>query len=237
MNLKPQVQLPKHGDKILFGLAIAYFLLVLSWLIQQNQLKIPFIKTNQPEKSVNSLSPSDKAFIAYLQVRLATIDLSPPSAPTAENSPQTANIPNIKTNLPSVNVSPPPSPPKPTPPSIIERVYIPLYPETPPVPQATVPTSPPAPSTSKVESVPILDPINNPPPTTALLTPPSYLLVGTLAAGDRSYAIFQIDGKPRQVRIGEVIDQNGWVLVKVENQQITLRRQGKQRIINVGDEL
>ncbi len=249
MRIKPQMLWKDHGDKLLFSFASLYFLLVLAWLVSKDRLFLPFVNHPQTTVRVKPLSADDKAFIAYLQAQLAMIE-TPSSSSSTQNSTQT---PTIQSDLPSVMVLPPSTPSKPPSPSVIERIYIPLYPE---IPETVQPSPPPvrsvivpspvtpkkvaviSPPPPKITSVPVLTPRSSlNPEMTATVSPSVHKLVGTLADGDRSYAIFQVKGKPNQVRIGQMIGQSGWILTKVENQQIVLQKKGNQRIISVGEEL
>ncbi|MGK7945091.1 MAG: hypothetical protein AB4058_11545 [Microcystaceae cyanobacterium] len=232
-----------HWDKIIFTLASLYFLSVLGWLVRQNKVKIPFITSQVIETQTNPLSDDDKAFIAYLKARLATID-------TTQSKPvPLSSSPTLQGNLPTVAVSPPPPPkpnppqPQPTSPSVIERIYIPVYPENPQEtvysPPVVAPAPPiPAPPPATIESVPVLTPGANLLPSETALAPPSEnKLVGTLPSGDRSYAIFKLEGKAHHVRIGQFVGPSGWILVDVEDQFITLQKNGKQRRMSVGSQL
>ncbi|MGK7930797.1 MAG: hypothetical protein AB4041_05110 [Microcystaceae cyanobacterium] len=242
-----------HWDKILFTLAALYLLTVLGWLVKQDRIKLPFITSQITETPAETPSEEDKAFMAYLNARLATIEVaqsnkppSPsPSAPTLQG-----NLPT--TNLPTVAISPPPKPPQPKPqptsPSVIERIYIPIYPD---VPQNTAASPPiivrspspspiPAPPPVTVNPAPVLTPDAESLPSeseTALSLSPDNRLVGTLPSGDRSYAIFSLEGTPHHVRIGQWVGQTGWMLVNVDDQGITLQKNGKERRMSVGNQL
>lgn len=255
MSKNSSIRWQYHWDKVLFALASLYFFVVIGWLVEQNQLKLPFTSEKQAETPSKPLSDSDKAFLTYLKARLALI---PSPSSSVMTQPPTQTTPTLQSNLPSVAVAPPPvaSPPSPTAPSVVERVYIPLYPEisetaiAPPapstpqrpkpqnvvIPRPSAPLPPPPPV--RVNSVPVLSPgVALLPPSPTLLPTSRAKLVGTLPSGDRSYAIFQIEGKPQHVKIGEIIGSTGWILVKVEDQQITLQQNGKQRKMGVGSQL
>lgn len=61
-----------------------------------------------------------------------------------------------------------------------------------------------------------------------------YSLVGVLELGERSVALFEVDGVTRRVKIGESIGASGWTLVEVANQEAVVRRNGEVRSIFVG---
>ncbi|PSN19452.1 hypothetical protein C7271_07290, partial [filamentous cyanobacterium CCP5] len=61
-------------------------------------------------------------------------------------------------------------------------------------------------------------------------------LMGVLELGDRSAALFQIDGVPQRVSIGGRIGESGWNLVSVANDQAVIRRNGEVRSIFIGQQ-
>jgi hypothetical protein len=46
--------------------------------------------------------------------------------------------------------------------------------------------------------------------------------------------LFEIDGVTQRVAVGETIGDSGWTLVKVENQQAVVRRNGVVQSLYVG---
>jgi len=76
---------------------------------------------------------------------------------------------------------------------------------------------------------------------TAAATIPSdpatiYTLVGILELGERSAALFEVNGVARRIYIGENIAGSGWTLVEVANQEAVMRRNGEVRTIFVGQQ-
>jgi hypothetical protein len=59
-------------------------------------------------------------------------------------------------------------------------------------------------------------------------------LVGVLELGDRSAALFEINGVAQRVYIGERIGSSGWSLVSVSNEEAVIRRNGEVRSIFIG---
>jgi Tfp pilus assembly protein PilP len=59
-------------------------------------------------------------------------------------------------------------------------------------------------------------------------------MVGILELGDRSAALFEINGVSQRVYIGERIGNSGWSLVSVSNQEAVIRRNGEVRSIFIG---
>jgi len=60
--------------------------------------------------------------------------------------------------------------------------------------------------------------------------------VGVLELGDRSAALFDINGVSQRVYIGERIGNAGWSLVSVSNQEAVVRRNGEVRSIYIGQQ-
>lgn len=206
-------------DKVIFVIACIYLGWVVAWLISQK---------NAPISQNSTTSQEDKKFIAYLQSSLAIIDRqsqtsSPDPNPAAKNNPS-----------PVVPV--PPAPPANLPvnntPQIIERIYVPVYPQTPETTAKLVPvtpsntdiSAPPLPAASQVNRpVASVIPTNNQVKNT---------LVGVMDLGDRSTALFDNKGITTRISPGEFI--NGWTLVEVGNQQVILSRNGQTKVLEVG---
>lgn len=62
----------------------------------------------------------------------------------------------------------------------------------------------------------------------------SHTLVGILELGDKSAALFEIEGVARRIYVGESIGASGWTLAEVKNQEAVIRRGGEVRSIFVG---
>jgi hypothetical protein len=62
----------------------------------------------------------------------------------------------------------------------------------------------------------------------------SHTLVGILELGQRSAALFEVNGVTRRIHLGEGIGGSGWSLVEVVNQEAILRRNGEVRSVYVG---
>ncbi len=111
--------------------------------------------------------------------------------------------------------------------NVIERVYIPYqttqqptaspYGLVPQVPTAAAP-SPVAPGAAPQAAVPA----------------PMHALMGVLELGDRSAALFEINGVSQRVYIGERIGSSDWSLVSVTNEEAVIRRNGEVRSIYIG---
>jgi hypothetical protein len=66
---------------------------------------------------------------------------------------------------------------------------------------------------------------------------PSHTLEGLLELGNKSVALFQINGASRRISIGETIGTSGWTLVEVNNGEAIVRRNGEVRSIYAGQKL
>jgi len=109
--------------------------------------------------------------------------------------------------------------------------------------EAKAETQPEAKKTEQPVELPSLEPLPPPPPvmvseTVSLRTIPNYThtLVGVLELGDRSAALFEIDGVARRVYVGESVGASGWMLVKVAEGEATMRRNGEIRSVFVGEQ-
>jgi hypothetical protein len=206
-------------DKVIFVIACVYLGWVVAWLISQK---------NAPISQNSTISQEDKKFIAYLQSSLAIIDRqgqtsSPDPNPAAKNnpSPVVPVLPAPPANLPVNNT-----------PQIIERIYVPVYPQTsettaklvPVTPSNTDISAPPLPAAPQVNRpVAAVIPTNNQVKNT---------LVGVMDLGDRSTALFDNKGITTRISPGEFI--NGWTVVEVGNQQVILSRNGQTKVLEVG---
>ena len=206
-------------DKVIFVIACIYLGWVVAWLISQK---------NAPISQNSTTSQEDKKFIAYLQSSLAIIDRqsqtsSPDPNPAAKNNPS-----------PVVPV--PPAPPANLPvnntPQIIERIYVPVYPQTPETTAKLVPVTP---SNTDISAPPLpAAPQGNRPVASVIPTNNQVknTLVGVMDLGDRSTALLDNKGITTRISPGEFI--NGWTLVEVGNQQVILSRNGQTKVLEVG---
>lgn len=216
------VQIPL--DKLLFFIASLYFGLTVTWIFTHQKPKQVNAAT------INTKSPSNEEFIANLEK--LEIEQKTVTAKVAKPSPQATLVP------PVVRIAPPPPPPvisaPATPTTPVERIYIPVYPQNP----SFAPVKP-----KKITASPIKLP-PPPPPSPVVTVAPSAIpvptmqynaggkLVGVLESGERSSALFDVNGLTKRVAIGENI--NGWVLVQIQNQQVFLNRGSTTKVIDVG---
>ncbi|GCE59587.1 hypothetical protein [Microcystis aeruginosa] len=206
-------------DKVIFVIACIYLGWVVAWLISQK---------NAPISQNGTISQEDKKFIAYLQSSLAIIDrqsqtLSPDPNPAAKNnpSPVVPVLPAPPANLPVNNT-----------PQIIERIYVPVYPQTPETTAKLVPVTP---SNTDIAAPPLPAAPEVKPPVAAVIPTNDQVkntLVGVMDLGDRSTALFDNKGITTRISPGEFV--NGWTLVEVGNQQVILSRNGQTKVLEVG---
>jgi hypothetical protein len=206
-------------DKVIFVIACVYLGWVVAWLISQK---------NAPISQNGTISQEDQKFIAYLQSSLAIIDRqgqtsSPDPNPAAKNNPS-----------PVVPV--PPAPPANLPvnntPQIIERIYVPVYPQTPETTAKLVPVTP---SNTDISAPPLPAAPQENRPVAAVIPTNNQVkntLVGVMDLGDQSSALFDNKGITTRISPGEFI--NGWTLVEVGNQQVILSRNGQTKVLEVG---
>ena len=206
-------------DKVIFVIACVYLGWVVAWLISQK---------NAPVSQNGTISQEEQKFIAYLQSSLAIIDRQgQTSSPDPDPDPQ---------NNPSPVATVPPPPPANLPvnntPQIIERIYVPVYPQTPETAAKIAPVTPANPDIS-APPLPAAPQVNRP---LAAVIPTNNqvknTLVGVMDLGDRSSALFDNKGITTRISPGEFI--NGWTLVEVGSQQVILSRNGQTKVLEVG---
>lgn len=219
------VQIPL--DKLLFFIASLYFGLTVTWIFTHQKPKQVSVAP------INTKSPSNEEFIAYLEKSLE-IEQKTVIAKVAKPSPQTTSVPP-----PVVRIAPPPPPPVMSPPTTpVERIYIPVYPQNPSFATA---------KPKKITASSILLP-PPPPPSPVITVAPSVIplppmqynstggkLVGVLESGERSSALFDVNGLTKRVAIGENV--NGWVMVQIQNEQVFLNRGSTTKVVDIGQSL
>ncbi|MBD3884803.1 hypothetical protein IFO70_24000 [Phormidium tenue FACHB-886] len=214
-------------DKLLLSLVLVSFAAAgsLGWYFRD---RLPITIGETPGASpVASAEPVDlqqkqtEDFLKYVGRSLDRIERD------AKQQRETARIA-------AAGASPVPSPAS-SPATVLERIYIPVPQATsfnPPVPavpqmlpQAPPQTAAPAAPASAAPAAPAA-------PNIAAAS--THVLIGVLELGDRSAALFEIDGTPQRVQIGAAIGASGWTLVSVQNQEAIVRRNGEVRSIYVG---
>lgn len=178
---------------------------------------------------------ADQEFLDYMQRSLEVLDRK---AAVNRQTTAVATIPPAASTPPvgSANLPPVPVPGAAQAGStVLERVYIPVY--QPPQVTAAVPGVPLQVAPGSAVTVPAV-PQTVLPPTVAgvpnIAPVSNYSLIGVLELGDRSAALFEVNGNPQRVQMGEAIGTSGWTLVTVKNQEAIVRRNGEVRSINIG---
>ena len=283
-------------EKLLLALGITSLVVTLALLLaNQQKLTLPWSGNSSSSSSIggdSQLSASDSQFVTYMLRSLQVIDHR---SKTKQNTTATAS-PAGTTNQASANLQSLPTTGNRLlgsnqPPTVLERVYIPVYPsQSPAPPAASQPTVKPsvqaaAPVQRPPAQVQAARPAQKPPaqaqaarpaqkppaqaqapsPVARLSPPPAALppapaapppapapaapslpdsssqaaavkhtLVGLLELGERSAALFEVNGVTQRFNVGESIGNSGWTLVSVANQEAVIRRNGEVRSVYVG---
>ncbi len=185
--------------------------------------------TNQPSNSAtgNRTLGSNQGPTVLERVY---IPVPQPQQPLALPAPPAAARPSIP--APSVAAARPsiPAPPAARPAAPAPAAARPAV----PTPAAARPSAPVSPQSTASAPTP-----RSAAATTSAATPPpapaaNHTLVGLLELGDRSAALFEINGNTQRINVGEAIGASGWALVSVANQEAVVRRNGEVRSVYVG---
>ena len=232
---QPQKSRTNHLDKIFFVSSLLFLTGVIVWLYSQEKLTIlPAFQPTTPTVAIDTEKlAQDAEFADYMQRSLTAIANTKKHQAEPAKTTKTAEVT----------------------PKVIERIYVPVYqpqpqptaavyspvrssgvrvpatgalpPPPPPLrlPTAQIPTqspqSPPAIAASEVATAPA--------PT------PSHTLVGSLDLGDRSAALFEINGNTQRIWVGEQIGNSSWKLVSVHNEKVVISNNGRERNVQVGE--
>jgi hypothetical protein len=156
-----------------------------------------------------------------------------PATPAPEAPAPTA------TQAPTPEPAPTPTP-TPTQPPRTVTVQPQVAAPPPPVPQPAPPIAEEAPADNEGGENPAAEesePAPAPSASSSSVSGIKHQLVGILELGDRSVALFEVDGVPRRVNIGETIGSSGWSLVEVKDGEAIIRRNGEVRSIYTGQSL
>ncbi|AFY73156.1 hypothetical protein Syn7502_01046 [Synechococcus sp. PCC 7502] len=196
-------------DSLLLGSALtsAIFAILLGFI----NFKITTSSSQtSPQTSILSQTDNVSAPVAeklrrsLLEIKPTNTSASPTSDTSAVNSPNSLAQPLVK------------------------PIYIPIYqpapPSNPPTASSVTSTSPASIPGSRVASV--------------VATPKkpagSYTLIGVLDLGDRSSAIFDVNGSTQSFKLGSVVADSGWTLARITQQEVTLKRGSEDTKITVG---
>lgn len=189
---------------------------------------------SQEPVAVDLQSQSDAEFLDYMERSLDVID----RRAAANNSSTTAEIPAPPATSPASSSQPAQA-------SAPERVFVPVYqpPQNLSFPGLGQPAQPAQPTQPSQVAPPIQPAVPAAPAASApaaVATAPNiaptlnYTLVGLLELGDRSAALFEVNGTPQRIYVGESIGSSGWTLVSVQNEEALIRRNGEVRSVYVG---
>ena len=195
------------------------------WWARQQSAPAPVPVVSDTTPAAESVS-EEMAFGEYLTRSLRVI-----------RGEQSAQIESQQPNSPVATAPNPAAGNQPTgQPGVIERVFVPLLqPGSRPSAPTTSPSSLPAPSAPSSAAQPSTsNGSSGSVPNIAANS--THELVGILELGDRSAALFEIDGSPQRVYIGETVGGSGWSIVSISNEEVVVRRNGEVRSIYIGQE-
>jgi hypothetical protein len=231
-------------DRLLLAVGCVSIVISLAlWLFYQESRR-PQVGAGVPATSAttevvaNPVSSTQHQFSDYAQKALQSIDQRSqqgiPSGTTAGATTAGVTVPG----MPSVTVPKAMTPGSMSPSRAatgLERVYVPVYQfpsnfkppnSVTPLPAGAAPTGVPR------SGVPVRQPAAT---ATSPITPGApRRLAGVLELGDRSVALFEINGVTQRYGIGESIGSSGWSLVEVSKEQAMIRRNGEVRSVFVG---
>ena len=224
--------LGKLLDRFLITTTVFSLLGILGFVIYSYQRGASWVTPTANNSADTAPNQSDVEFLEYLDRSLEVI------AKKAERNAVKAD--SSAGQLSDVSVLPvsppllPPLTPAPTagglmapgggPINVIERVYIPYQ-------TTQQPTQPQVPQSAQVPQGAV-----NAPATQPLAPAMVHVLVGLLELGERSAALFEINGVSQRVYIGEPIANSGWSLVSVSSDEARIRRNGEVRSIYIGQQ-
>jgi|GEM_PF-4824652 len=215
-------------EKMLFRCACSYFIGVLLWIAANEKLK--FILVNNQENPVIAqnvqLSSDDSQFIKYLAASLKAIEqqqqqqpkINQQLSPTTEQESTANNKQNTKNDT-QKNLKLPATTPSLSLANAISQLH-------------KTQALPPPLYLSKVQPIlPVNDNISPSVPSSSNLQ-----LVGLLASGDRSVALFTINGITQSIKLGEKIGSTDWTLTSITEKQAIINRNGELLYMAVGEQ-
>lgn len=167
------------------------------------------------------------------------IPVYPPQAPVAQNINPSAPRAAAPAGKPAAKA--PASPVRQSAPAPVKQSAPVPAKQSAPAPAPVVKQSAPV-SVARLSPPPAMPALPPAPPPSAVAPPAGvsaaptaqHTLVGLLESGDRSAALFDIDGSTQRFYVGEGIGASGWILVSVANQEAMIRRNGEVRSVYVG---
>jgi hypothetical protein len=116
-----------------------------------------------------------------------------------------------------------------------QPIYVPVYqPPTPANPVGLMPANATASPTNPTPLAPVTPAPVSPPAPATVASVPTTTLVGILDIGDRSSAMFEMNGSVQSVLVGDRVAGNGWVLSRITQQEAILKRGNETKTLYVG---
>jgi len=191
-------------DSLLIGSAFTSAIFALILSLINTKINASIPQTQLPVN--NSFSDSSAAIAEKLRRSLYEIEAVPTEtkATTKLSTNSTAVI-----DVPQPNVKP---------------IYIPIY---------QPPTSTPSSPVNPVASAPTPVPVAAVSPK-KVLPKGSYTLIGVLDLGDRSSAMFDVNGTIQSIKVGSVVGDSGWRVSRIAQQEVILKKGNEDNTVTVG---
>jgi len=228
----PQPEVRQFPDKLLMGITLIALLVTAGiWVFVRYSLSKTPATANVPSAAEVLQAKQEREFLTYVQRSMERLD---------RLSKQEQADGNMASSNASASVLDPlyvPLPPPPTltaVPSVIPsptaRISVSPLP-----PIATAPVAPATQPSVTVSAAPATAPAT--PATIPNIAPtPTYVLIGLLELGDRSAALFEMNGAPQRIQVGEQIGSSGWALVSISGEEAIVRRNGEVRSMYIGQQ-
>jgi hypothetical protein len=215
-------------DWLLMALALVSLLSAAGlWIFVRTKLPQLTQATNVPTAEEVLQAKHDAEFLGYVRRSLERIDrVSKQTKAATDSRPATA--------LDPLFVPLPPPPPAPIAPPIAAaptpRISVSPLAATPVLPPASAPVAP------SIAVAPVPAPASAPvaPSIPNIAPSPTHTLIGLLELGDRSAALFEIDGAPQRIQVGEKFGASGWTLISVSGEEAIVRRNQDVRSVFIG---
>ena len=240
----------KHLGKIVFALSSSYLVFVTWWLTEHSYYgKIfPFSALRSIiNTSEQQISAADLEFIDYMEQSLANIEHKQETElNNAATQPENSEVVYIPVyNLTNINSDSKTDGPHTTIPlnSSASNSSLPI-PIIPPPPPIEIPTSTSSSSsigtnknsTAISPSVTPSSPVNTNTSSNSTPSPTKdSTLIGIVELGNKSAALFKVNGVTKRIWVGEKVDNKGWILDSVANQKAKIVHQGTTRYLSVGE--
>lgn len=217
-------------DKILFALSCLYVIGVSGWIVYRTQGQLTWLFA--PSQLTHQASPEELQFLDYLERSLEVIERKAEANHTTGTDSEAFNQSSHSTLVYVPVYTPSPYPNIPSQPAWLPPV---AQIEPPPPPQSLPPAPPP--TFASQNSSTVASSVATPTPIAATSTNAlhNYVLIGILELGEQSVALFKVNGTTKKIGLGETIEDTGWILKSVSNQQAIISFQGKNRSLSIGE--